>query len=62
MPIPNVGDFIQYARLMNGVCDHCGRILPRPDSEKRHVCKTQSTAGELYRDDERLPPSERERP
>ena len=35
---------LQYARLMNGTCDKCGRILPHRDSGKTHECEPDALA------------------
>lgn len=38
MRSPTPADLLQYARLMNGTCERCGRILPHPASGKVHRC------------------------
>jgi hypothetical protein len=33
-----VAALLQYAALMNGRCEKCGRILPHRDSDHEHIC------------------------
>ena len=38
MASDRVAALLQYAALMNGRCEKCGRILPHRDSDHEHIC------------------------
>ena len=38
MKTPSVADFITYARLMNGVCEKCGKVKTH---DKKLRCKCE---------------------